>query len=456
MLVKPVVSVEQMVAFDEAAMATTSHEELIYRAGYALAMGARRLLGTLSGRRIAILAGAGSNGADGRVAAGVLARRGAKVTVLAPDCDAADLVNAELVIDAAFGTGLSRDYHAPEVPAGALVLACDLPSGLDGDTGAAHGRPLRADATVTMGALKSGLLVVDGPELAGRVDVADIGISVEGASMGLLEDGDLRGIPPRSRSGHKWSSAVVALAGSPGMEGAAALCAEGALHAGAGMVRVVTSGETSLLPVEVVAREVEPMQLAEVVLAESARAGAIIVGPGCGTDSVTAAAVRSVLEHRSAPVVLDADGLGAVGSLEELARLVRARTHGIVCTPHDGELARLLGRLVGPDRIERLLEASAQTGAVFLSKGPTTVVVSPEGAVRFATAGTTDLATAGTGDVLAGVIAALISRGLEPFEAAALGAHLHGTAGGRGEGTLVAGALGALIGEVLEEVDRGR
>ena len=274
---KPVVSVEQMVAFDEAAMATTSHEELVYRAGYALAMGARRLLGTLSGRRIAILAGAGSNGADGRVAAGVLARRGAKVTVLAPDCDAADLVNAELVIDAAFGTGLSRDYHAPEVPAGALVLACDLPSGLDGDTGAAHGRPLRADATVTMGALKSGLLVVDGPELAGRVDVADIGISVEGASMGLLEDGDLRGIPPRSRSGHKWSSAVVALAGSPGMEGAAALCAEGALHAGAGMVRVVTSGETSLLPVEVVAREVEPMQLAEVVLAESARAGAIIV-----------------------------------------------------------------------------------------------------------------------------------------------------------------------------------
>ena len=453
---KPVVSVEQMAAFDAAAMASTSHEELVHRAGYALAMGARRELGRLSGRRIAVIAGQGSNGADGRVAAAVLTRRGAKVALVAPHCEDGDLVGAELVIDAAYGTGLSREYSAPTVPEGTLVVACDLPSGLDGDTGAAHGRPLRANVTITMAAIKSGLLLADGPDLAGRIEVADIGIPVDGSSMGLLEDIDLAVIPPRSRSDHKWNSAVVALAGSRGMEGAAALCAEGALHAGAGMVRVVTNGETSGLPVEVVAREVDLMQLAEVVLAESARAGAIIVGPGLGNDPVTVAAVRQVLEHRSAPVVLDADGLGAVGSLEELTRLVRARPHGIVCTPHDGELARLLGRLVGPDRVERLIEAAALTGAVFLSKGPTTVVVSPGGEVRFVTAGTTALATAGTGDVLAGVIGALIARGVPSFEAAALGAHLHGTAGARAEGTLVAGVLGALVGEVLEEVDRGR
>ncbi len=452
----PVVSVDEMAAFDAAAMEATSHDELVRRAGYALAMGARRLLGTLSGRRVCVLAGPGSNGADGQVCAAVLRRRGAKVWVVAPNAEREELEGAELVIDAAYGTGLSRDYLAPEVPEGALVLACDLPSGLDGDTGAAHGRPLTADATVTMAAIKSGLLLSEGPELAGRLEVAEIGIPTPGVEMGLIEDADLSEIPVRQRSDHKWSAAVVALSGSAGMEGAAALCAEGALHAGAGMVRVVTTGELEALPVEVVARQVEGAQLAEVTLAEAQRAGAIIIGPGLGQEPVAQAAVRQVLEHRSAPVVLDADGLSAVGTLDELARLVALRTPGVVCTPHDGELARLLGRFVGPDRLERLRDAAAQSGAVFLSKGPTTLIVAPSGAARFVTAGTPALATAGTGDVLAGVIAALMARGLEPFEAAALGAQLHGTASRRASGTLVAGSLGELIGEVLEEVDRGR
>lgn len=452
----PVVSVDEMVAFDTAALETTTHNELVRRAGYALAMGARRLLGTLSGRRICVIAGSGSNGADGRICAGVLSRRGAKVWIVAPDASSDELDSAELVIDAAFGTGLSRDYVAPEVPEGALVLACDLPSGLDGDTGEAHGRPLIADATVTMAAFKSGLLLSEGPAFAGRIEVAQIGIPTWGASMGLLEDTDLEDIPPHQRSDHKWSAAVVALAGSPGMEGAASLCAEGALHAGAGMVRVVTTGDLGSLPVEVVARQVEAPQLADASLHEAQRAGAIIIGPGLGGEPVTQAAVRHVLEHRTAPVVLDADGLSAVGSLEELGRIVGLRTPSVVCTPHDGELARLLGRFVGPDRLERLVDAAAQTGAVLLSKGPTTVVVSPSGAVRFVVAGTPALATAGTGDVLAGVIGALIARGIEAFEAAALGAQLHGTAARRASGTLVAGSLCELIGEVLEEVDHGR
>jgi ADP-dependent NAD(P)H-hydrate dehydratase / NAD(P)H-hydrate epimerase len=453
---KPVVAVAQMGAFDAAAMERTSQAELVHRAGYALAMGARRLLPRISGARICVIAGPGSNGADGRVAASVLARRGAKVRIVGPEVVAAELAGADLVIDAAYGTGLSRDFVAPAVPEGARVLACDLPSGLDGDTGESHGSPMRADATVCMAALKSGLLLGDGPELCGTVEVAEIGIATEGTTMGLVEDADLAQIPPKAHREHKWTAAVVAMAGSAGMEGAAALCADGALSAGAGMVRVVTTGDVGGLPLEVVSRTVEASQLAEQVQAEAGRAGAIVVGPGLGHEPMASAAVRQVLEHRVAPVVLDADGLTAVGSLDELSRLVAARPHGVVCTPHDGELSRLLGRVVGPDRIERLVEATAATGAVILSKGPTTVVVDPGGRVAFVTSGTPALATAGTGDVLSGIIAALLARGLEPFEAASLGAHLHGRASAAATGTLLAGELGSLVGEVLAEVHRGR
>jgi NAD(P)H-hydrate epimerase len=453
-----IVSVAEMGAHDAAALEETSHDELVRRAGHAVAHRAIELLEGASGRHIVVLAGSGSNGADGRVAAALLRRRGAAVRVLGPSARSEDLAGAELVIDAAFGTGLSRPYEAPVPPEGALVLAVDLPSGLDGDTGAVRGAPMRADATVTMAAPKVGLLLGDGPELAGEVTVADIGIATPGATMALVEDADLDALPRREASAHKWSAAVVMLAGSAGMEGAAALSALGALAAGAGMVRLVSNGSVARIPIEVVVHGAGPTDMAATVLAEARRAGALVVGPGLGADPTMAAAVRRVLEERTAPVVLDADGLGAVGDLDELARLVAARPHPVVVTPHDGELARLVGAPLSADRLAQLRDVVATTGATLLSKGPTTVVVAPgheEPTVLLVDAGTPALATAGTGDVLSGVIGALLAQGMTAPAAAALGAHLHGRAGARARGTLVASMLPGLVGELLWEVERG-
>jgi NAD(P)H-hydrate epimerase len=456
--VKPVVTVAEMSALDAVAVEVVGHGELVRRAGHAVAQQAIAMLGGVSGARIAIVAGGGSNGADGRVAAEVLARRGARVKLVAPDAASHELEGAALVIDAAFGTGLSRPFVAPVPPEGALVLAVDLPSGLDPDTGAANGSPMCATSTLTMAAHKAGLLLGDGPLLAGDVAVADIGIATGSGTMGLIDDADLQDIPRRDRGAHKWSSAVVVLAGSPGMEGAAALASLGAMHAGAGMVRLVSDGSLSRIPVEVVARPATASQLAATVRAESARAGALVVGPGLGRDPEVALAVRAVLAERSAPVVLDADGLSAVGGLDELARLVAARPHPVIVTPHDGELARLVGGPLAEDRVAQLQAIVRATGVTMLSKGPTTVVVGPgteQPSVRFVESGTAALATAGTGDVLSGVIAALLARGMAAPAAAAVGAHLHGRAGARGCGTLVASMLPTLVGERLMEAEHG-
>ncbi len=455
---KPVVSLDEMRAFDDKAVKDVGFGELVRRAGYAVAHQAITMLEGASGKRIAILAGQGSNGEDGRVAARALEARGATVTVLAPDADASELGGLDLLIDAAFGTGLTRPYEAPVPPERTPILAVDLPSGLNGDTGAEVGRPLRATATVTMGALKAGLLLGHGPELAGALHVADIGIEPSPHSMALIEDADLSLIPERSRTDHKWSNAVVVMAGSPGMEGAAALSCLGAMHAGAGMVHLVSPGETSRIPLEIVIRPTDVAELAAAVLADASRAGAVVIGPGLGREPEVADAVRSIVAQRSTPVVLDADGLAAVGGVDELAFLVSAQPAPIVITPHDGELARLLGEPISIDRVAQLAALVEATGVTVLSKGPTTLVLSPSRqhpAVLFVTAGTQALATAGTGDVLAGVIGALLAFGLAAPLAAALGAHLHGSAGARSPGVLVSSALPALIGDVLAEVQRG-
>jgi NAD(P)H-hydrate epimerase len=230
------------------------------------------------------------------------------------------------------------------------------------------------------------------------------------------------------------------------------------MHAGAGMVHLLSPGETSRIPLEIVIRPTEVAELAAAVLADSSRAGAVVLGPGLGRDPQVADAVRSVVSQRSTPVVLDADGLAAVGGVEELAFLVSAQPSPIVITPHDGELARLLGEPVSIDRVAQLASLVEATGVTVLSKGPTTLVLSPsreQPAVLFVTAGTQALATAGTGDVLAGVIGALLAFGLAAPLAASLGAHLHGVAGARSPGILVSSALPSLIGDVLAEVQRG-
>jgi ADP-dependent NAD(P)H-hydrate dehydratase / NAD(P)H-hydrate epimerase len=219
--VRPVLTVDEMRAADAAALATIDESVLIGRAGTAVAGAALRLLGGAYGRRVVVVAGRGHNGADGRVAALALERRGARVVVLEasrPD----ELPACDLVLDAAYGTGFHGRYEAAPAPAGAPVLAVDIPSGVEGDTGTASGRPLAAVRTVTFAALKPGLLQGDGAELSGALEVADIGLATGPAGIGLVEDDDVAArVPRRPRQTHKWASAVGVVAGSPGMEGAA-------------------------------------------------------------------------------------------------------------------------------------------------------------------------------------------------------------------------------------------
>jgi NAD(P)H-hydrate epimerase len=469
--VKPVLRVEEMRAVDEDALRLVSEQTLVERAGTAVATWAVRILGGTYGRRVVVVAGKGNNGADGRVAAARLRRRGAHVSVLeAADAPAriGESGAVDLVVDAAYGTGFRGTYRAPAVPPGVPVLAVDIPSGVNGDTGEACGEPLRADVTVTFGALKTGLLQGDGLVLAGRVEVADIGLDAgRRARMWVVEDGDVaRCLAPRPRRAHKWQTAVAVVAGSPGMSGAADMCARAAYRAGAGMVRLGVPGgdpARSTVP-EAVGARLPAQAWAADALDMAARCRAVVVGPGLGRAAGTSADVRQLLWRCPAPVVVDADGLYALGTGGDVAAAVRADPDGpaaargagaVVLTPHDGEFAHLTGSAAGPDRIAEVVALSAGTGVVVLRKGPTTVVARADGEVLLATAGSARLATAGTGDVLSGVIGAFLARGIEPHLAAALAAHVHGRAADLGppEG-LVAADLPDLVAAWLSAARR--
>ena len=460
---RPVLRVEEMRAVDADGLKSVSEQTLVERAGTAVATWAVRLLGGTYGRRIVVVAGKGNNGADGRVAAARLRRRGARVTVVdASDAPAriGPVGSVDLVIDAAYGTGFRGTYRAPAVPAGVPVLAVDIPSGVNGDTGEACGEPLRADVTVTFAALKTGLVQGDGALLAGRIEVADIGLDVSRASMWVVEDADVPHLlAPRPRDAHKWQSALAVVAGSPGMTGAAGLCARAAYRAGAGMVRVgIPGGDPSELPVsEAVGTSLPREGWSAPAIAMAGRCRAIVVGPGLGRAETTVADVRAMVAGATVPMVVDADGLFALGSGDEIGAALRAGAsgRGVVLTPHDGEFTRLAGAAPGIDRIAATTTLAQRCGAVVLLKGPTTIVADPDGTVLLATAGSPRLATAGTGDVLSGVIGAFIARGVEVAPAAALAAHVHGRAADLGppEG-LVASDLAELVGSWLSAVRR--
>jgi len=459
---RPVLRVDEMRAVDARALKEVSEQTLVERAGTAVATWAVRMLGGTYGRHIVVVAGKGSNGADGKVAAARLRRRGARVKVVDAH-DAPERIGptgtVDLVIDAAYGTGFRGTYRAPSVPAGVPVLAVDIPSGVDGDTGEACGEPLRADVTVTFAALKTGLVQGDGALLSGHVVVADIGLDVSGAAMWVIEDADVeRLLTPRPRDAHKWRSAVAVVAGSPGMTGAAGLCTRAAYRAGAGMVRLgIPGGDPSDLPVsEAVGASLPLRGWSSDALGMSERCRALVVGPGLGRADTTVADVRDVVARATIPTVVDADGLYALGTGDEIAAVVRAGPGSVtVLTPHEGEFARLAGAPPGADRIAAAGSLARRCGAIVLLKGPTTVVVEPGGQVLLATAGSPRLATAGTGDVLSGAIGAFVARGVEPHLAAALAAHVHGRAAdlGPAEG-LVAGDLAELLGRWLSEVRR--
>jgi hydroxyethylthiazole kinase-like uncharacterized protein yjeF len=447
---RPVLTVSEMNAVDSAARQSTPLDVLVGRAGRAVAVVALDMLGGTYGRRVVVVAGRGNNGADGRVAAAYLSRRGARVCVLEAG-GVTEVGPADLVIDAAYGTGFHGEYHPPGLRPGTPVLAVDIPSGVDGDTGDAGGSPWAAGRTVTFVALKPGLLQGEGARLAGEVSVVDIGLPAGDPPISVMEDADIVAlVPPRRHGGNKWSAAVLVVAGSPGMTGAAALCARSAYRSGAGMVRLgVPGGDLAEAPVsEAVSVGLRVPEWSSEALEAAGRCSAVVVGPGLGRDPSTAAEVRRLVARSPVPVVLDADGLFALGTLGADHRPVAGST--LVLTPHDGEYRRLMDTEPGPDRIGAARRLATASGAVSLLKGPTTAVAAPDGRVLLATAGTTALATAGSGDVLSGVIGALIARGVAPLEAAAVGAHVHGRAGGRGavEG-LVAGDLPHLVSEVL-------
>jgi NAD(P)H-hydrate epimerase len=396
----PVLTPEEMAAVDAAAPEPV--EELIARAAAAVARHAVDLLGGTYGRRVVVVAGKGNNGNDGRVAAERLARRGVRVRVV-PAAEAPDrLPPCDLVVDAAYGTGFRGTYH-----------------------------PLAAVRTVTFAALKPGLLFEPGRAFTGEVVVADIGLDVSRAGVFLVTADDVAGwLPVRAADAHKWRAAVVLAAGSPGMTGAAHLATAAALRAGAGMVRVASPGidHDPGLPTEAVGIAAPASGWAPVVREQLGRAGALVVGPGLGRSDAAAEAVVDLVGGAEVPTVVDGDGLSILGerAAEVLGR--RADPASVVLTPHDGEFARLAGGPPGDDRIAAARDLAARLGCVVLLKGPTTVVAAPDGRVLLSTAGDQRLATAGTGDVLSGLVGALLARGAPPHEAAAAAAWCHGTA----------------------------
>ncbi len=449
----PVLTVPEMNRIDAAALESSSLEVLVGRAGLAVALAAMGMLGGAYGRRVVVIAGRGNNGADGRVAASVLRRRGARLRIV--EAGSVETIGpADLVVDAAYGTGFRGEYRSPILVAGTPVLAVDIPSGVKGDTGEVSGSPSPASRTVTFVALKPGLLQGQGARLAGRVSVADIGLPTGTPDISVVEDGDVTALfPPRRHAGNKWSAALMVVAGSPGMTGAAALCARSAYRSGAGMVRLgVPGADLSGSPAsEAVSVQLPRQGWSAEALEAASRCAAVVVGPGLGRQEGTAGEVRRLVAESPVPVVVDADGLFALGRVGGDDSF-RARSR-VVLTPHDGEYARLTGADPGPDRIAASRRLAASSGAVGLLKGPTTAVSDPAGRVLLGVAGTTALATAGTGDVLSGIIGAMLARGMEPLEAAGLAAHVHGRAGaqGRGEG-LMAGDLPDLVAGVLSRL----
>ncbi len=455
---QPVHTRDELRAADQAAIAEVGLDTLVNRAGAAVAHAAIGLLRTAYGKRVVVVAGRGHNGDDGRVAAAVLRRRGVRVTELDPGAAPGSLPPCDVVIDAAYGTGFRGEYRAPSVPAGTPVLAIDVPSGLDSDTGVACEGAVSATETVTMAALKPGLLMGDGPAHSGKVLVAPIGIAVPPGKIWLVEDGDIASwLPRREPETNKWRTACVVVAGSPGMFGAARFSTSGALRAGAGMVRWCVPGASpdELPASEAVALAVPGTDFADAVLDELRRCRALVIGPGIGSAPGVVASVRRLLAEAEVPVIVDADGLGALGPLARARDVLSGRRIPAVLTPHDGEYARLAAtagsaRAPGADRIAAARSLAEDLGAIVLLKGSATAVAGPDGQTFLVTSGSSRLATAGTGDVLSGVIGAFLARGLDPLRSAALAAHVHGRAAGLGfaEG-LVAGDLPELVAMVI-------
>jgi len=444
----PIVTPEEMVAIDAAAPEPI--EELIDRAGRATARAAMEMLGGAYGRVVTVIAGKGNNGADGRSAAGHLRGRGVHVRVVDAAMCPPILPACDLVIDGAFGTGFRGEWIAPAVVGRShgrpLVLAIDIPSGVDALTGAAGSGVLQADRTVTFQALKPGLLFGAGRRLSGEITVADIGLDVGAATCHLVERTDVAAWwEPRRADAHKWQRAVRVVAGSAGMLGAGRLCAAAAARTGAGLVALSSPGVDARARDEVVERTIPAADFAGAVLDDLHRFAALVVGPGLGRHEDTVSSIRELIAEAMVPMVIDGDGLFAAAcSADGAGPLVRSRETATVVTPHDGEYATLHGSPPTDDRLTAARSLAGELDCTVLLKGPATIVVGPDGRAHVIAAGDERLATAGSGDVLAGMVAALLATGMHPGRAAASAAWLHGDAARRGP------ARGLLAGDLVD------
>ncbi|WBL17780.1 bifunctional ADP-dependent NAD(P)H-hydrate dehydratase/NAD(P)H-hydrate epimerase [Citricoccus sp. NR2] len=504
-------------------------EPLMRRAAYGLAQHILRLLrarhSRVSGATVAALVGKGNNGGDALWALAFLRRRGVHAVAIPVGADhGADITAADLhaegrdallqaggsmathvpedtavVVDAIFGTGFRGSADVPTmlrdagvtVPEHAVVVACDVPSGLNASTGEIPGVVLPADLTVTFGGLKTGLLLGEGPRVAGRVELIDVGLepllgeTPTDQMVGVFEKDTSAPVgavfAPPVWDAHKYSRGVIAIsAGSPQYPGAAVLTVAAAVATGVGMVRWVgVTGDDGDDDSDMVSAGVVAAH-PEVVAGHEAdgRADAWVLGPGWGTGENVHARYRQVLDlagQRGTPVVLDASALELINH-DDVARFAEIRRAGgaVVLTPHAGELGRLEERLLTEpgaddshgrvDAVElwRARRMAAHVGAHVLLKGPTTVIAAPDGQARLDTTGGPELATAGSGDTLAGLVGSALGRTLtkagggtlDTLDKIAAAVRLHALAGRRAQqhGPFGASALAPAVREVLAEV----
>jgi ADP-dependent NAD(P)H-hydrate dehydratase / NAD(P)H-hydrate epimerase len=429
---------------------------------------------------VRVLCGKGNNGGDGEIAAGLLQRMGFEVESVAIFSDqvpadwGAWLAGAGAVVDAIFGTGFAGSPREPAAAAieainrcGAPVVACDIASGVDASSGEIAGAAVEADLTVSFHAAKLGQRIAPGKWHAGELRVVPIGIpaGAPGEPVGGAIDAAVLALPPRrgSRS-TKFSSGQVTIAGgSRGLTGAVRMSSLAAIRAGAGYATVAVPADLQDVfaagQPEVMSRGcpggdgcLVPAS-AKALLGAFERAAAGVLGPGLGRDPGSVELMRDVVARIEAPLVIDADGLNAFsGRLGAVA----AREAPTVLTPHAGELGRLLERdseEVGAHRLACVREAAAAAGAVVVLKGDDTIVCDGERiAVNVVPAPA--LATAGTGDVLSGMIAALLARGLEPFAAACAGVLAHARAG-RDAARRIGAAESVIAGDVIDSIPAG-
>jgi len=484
---------------------------LMEHAGEAVAREMERRFGPLHGKTVTIVAGKGQNGGDGFVVARLLRKRHCNTRVallVSPSsltgdaatnlrrfqkaggrCHAVDkesalagvlaplLQTSDMLVDAIFGTGLNAPVKGMAASAIALmnasdrpIIAIDLPSGLDGDSGAVLGTAVTAALTVTLARPKRGLYLGVGPNHTGLIRVADIGIpddliAAAKIPLTLLQATDIRPLlPQRPRTAHKGTFGHIGIiAGSAGKTGAAAMAAMAALRIGAGLVTVATPRslsdvleakllEAMVFPVPETDARTLSKQALEPLLAFAADKTALAIGPGIGQHPETQALVHNLLVEAKRPMVLDADGINAVAGHTDML----GRASGpLILTPHPGEMARLLGTTsaaIQRDRLGAAARLARERNVCVVLKGAGTIVAAPDGRLAVNSTGNPGMATAGTGDVLTGIIAGLLAQGLPAWEAACAGVFLHGLAGDLAAAEQ--GEAGLIAGDVIRAIPR--